>query len=196
MSLACLSGKIENVISLQSLHILIWGDFMFACIVNIKRDIKCVNRFVFFIYLLFCLTVMSVAHIMGGRSYLYNCLRTPLFAPNRACYIFIVVFLCILISLALALYVNRFKGSGIFWKFKANLLFLFFVILCGMWYPTFFSLRRFTSALIILLLLMIIGMICVKVFSKKCLSASLVMLGAEIIIIYLFFLQLCINILN
>jgi len=169
---------------------------MFTCIINVKRDIKCVNKFAFFIYLLFCLTVMSVAHIMGGRSYLYNCLRLPLFAPARVCFIFIIVLLCILISLAAALHINRFKRPGIFWKLKANLLFASFVVLCGVWYPTFFSLRRFTSALIILLTVMIIGMICVKVFSKKCLSASLVMFGAEIIIIYLFFLQLCINILN
>ena len=169
---------------------------MFACIVNVKRDIKCVNKFVFFIYLLFCLTVLSVSHIMGGRSYIYNCLRLPLFAPARGFFIFIIILLCILCALAMTLYINRFNRLGRTRKLKANALFCVLVVLCGIWYPTFFSLCRFTLALIVLFFVMISGAILVKMFSQKCFSSSFVMMGAEIIIIYLFFLQLCINILN
>ncbi len=169
---------------------------MTVCLFNIKREIKNVNKLVFFTYLAFCLAVMSIAHIIGGRSYIYNCLRLPLFAPARGSFLLLIFALCFLSALAVSLYMNRFNRVAGLRKIKVNFLFLSFVFLCGAWYPMFFGRQMFASALIILLTVMILGIICVKIFSKKCFVASFIMMLAEFIIIYLFFLQLCINILN
>ena len=161
-----------------------------------KRDIKSVNRLIFFINLTFCLTVMSLSHVVGGRSYLYDCLRLPLFAPARGSFLLIVFLLNILCALSEALYINKYFSVFRSWKIKMNILFILFVVLCGLWYPAFFAWKKYFGALMILLAGIILGAYMIKVYSQKCFSAALIMFWAEMIVVYLFFLQLCINILN
>jgi len=169
---------------------------LFACVFNVKREIKNVNKPVFFAYFLFSVVLMGIFHIVGGRASVYYCLRLPLLAVSRLGMVLLVWCFCILCSLSASLYVNRFCKVGIVRKIKVNLWYVSYMILCGLWYPTFFAWRREASALFILFWAMIIGFITVKVFSKKCFAAAILMLAAQMIIIYMFFLQLCINILN
>ena len=161
-----------------------------------KREIRSVNRIVFFGYLFLSLTIMSIFHLIGGRASAYYCLRLPMFALSRFGIVVLVALFCALCSLAVALYINRFNKIGLFRKMKVNICFMFYIVWCALWYPTYFSWQREVSALFILFLSLIIGTFLIKTFYKKCFAAASVMLGAQMIIIYMFFLQLCINILN
>ena len=170
--------------------------FLFACVVNIRREIKGVNKVSWFTCLFISLCIMSIFHIIGGRATIYYCLRLPLFALSRFGMVLLVVLFCALCSLAVSLYGVRSNNAGLFSKLKNYVWFISYMSLCAFWYPIYFAWQREASALLVLILALIFGIFSVKKFAHKCFVAGALMSVAQMIIIYMFFLQLCINILN
>lgn len=169
---------------------------MNLCLFNTWKEIKNVNKFLLITYFSFSFLAMCISRLCGGRPYLYRCLRLPILAINSYSYLPLIIMLCLLSSLSISIYVSRSCNCAVLKKLKINIVYISYIILCATWYPTFFGLQRFSSALIILFCVMLVGFWCIKIYSQKSFAAAFVMFWTQIIIIYMFFLQLCINILN
>lgn len=169
---------------------------MFAFYANLRREIRSMNKLVFAVFFAFTAAAFIMSHILGGGSELYRCLRLPLLAAPVWLFRFLVFAIALCSSLAASLYMNRFTRVALKRKITASVLYFLFVTVCACWYPVFFAKGYFGCALFLLGVCIALAVCCIKVFKRKCGLSSILMFFTLILLVYLFFLQLCINILN